>query len=102
MATVTEAVHTSPVETRIEGILDSHARKHVGVAAGVSSCGGTWTFARGRVEPGPGGSAGPGTRLVAERLEARGERPSARTTSDLSGAARERVAEKPAEPGFGA
>jgi D-alanyl-D-alanine-carboxypeptidase/D-alanyl-D-alanine-endopeptidase len=37
------------VEDRVNGILDRHARKHVGVAVGVYRQGETWTFARGRI-----------------------------------------------------
>ena len=37
------------VEDRVNGILDRHARKHVGVAVGVCWRGEAWTFARGRI-----------------------------------------------------
>jgi D-alanyl-D-alanine-carboxypeptidase/D-alanyl-D-alanine-endopeptidase len=37
------------VERRVGGILDRHARKHVGVEVGVWWEGETWTFARGRL-----------------------------------------------------
>jgi serine-type D-Ala-D-Ala carboxypeptidase/endopeptidase len=47
------------VEELVEGILDRHARKHVGVAVGVWWRGEAWTFGRGRISayrlspPGP-------------------------------------------------
>jgi D-alanyl-D-alanine-carboxypeptidase/D-alanyl-D-alanine-endopeptidase len=40
---------SSEVESRVAGILDRHARKHVGVEVGVWWEGETWTFARGRL-----------------------------------------------------
>lgn len=39
------------VDDRVDGIVDRHARKHVGVALGVYWQGETWTFAWGRTGP---------------------------------------------------
>ena len=48
-ASVLARDRSNDVEGRVAGILDRHARKHVGVEVGVWWEGETWTFARGRL-----------------------------------------------------